>query len=81
MEVRTVDEKGVQKTRRKENKAYRLETGSSCFYHGVGGKRNRGGVILKEFSKNIQMVDSPEQQCGKEAKKSLQESWNVCWEE
>uniref|UniRef100_A0A7N8XCY4 Endonuclease/exonuclease/phosphatase domain-containing protein n=1 Tax=Mastacembelus armatus TaxID=205130 RepID=A0A7N8XCY4_9TELE len=54
MERRKVDILCVQETRWKGSKAYRLATGFKLFYHGVDGKRNGVGVILKEdFATNV----------------------------
>ncbi|KAF7659003.1 hypothetical protein LDENG_00005070 [Lucifuga dentata] len=54
MQRRKVDILFVQETRWKGSKARSLGAGFKLFYHGVDGKRNGVGVILKEeFFRNI----------------------------
>ena len=48
MQLRKVDIVCVQETRWKGGKARRLCAGFKLFYHGVDGKTNGVGVILKE---------------------------------
>ena len=44
----------MQKTRRKGSKARNIGRGYKLFYHGVDGKRNGVGVILKEeYVRNV----------------------------
>ncbi|KAF7641145.1 hypothetical protein LDENG_00292100, partial [Lucifuga dentata] len=54
MQRRKVDILCVQETRWKGSKARSLGAGFKLFYHGVDGKRNGVGVILKEeFVRNV----------------------------
>ncbi|KAF7688136.1 hypothetical protein HF521_014142 [Silurus meridionalis] len=54
MERRKVDMLCVQETKWKGSKARNIGGGFKLFYHGVDGKRNGGGVILKEeYSKSV----------------------------
>ena len=54
MARRKVDILCVQETRWKGNKARNIGGGYKLFYHGVDGKRNGEGVILKEeYTKNV----------------------------
>ncbi|KAF7695690.1 hypothetical protein HF521_007413, partial [Silurus meridionalis] len=54
MERRKVDMLCVQETKWKGSKARNIEGGFKLFYHGVDGKRNGVGVILKEeYSKSV----------------------------
>ncbi|KAI5611687.1 hypothetical protein C0J50_1328 [Silurus asotus] len=54
MERRKLDMLCVQETKWKGTKARNIGGGFKLFYHGVGGKRNGVGVILKEeYSKSV----------------------------
>ncbi|KAI5106601.1 hypothetical protein C0J45_4298 [Silurus meridionalis] len=54
MERRKVDMLCVQETKWKGSKARNIGGGFKLFYHGVDGKRNGVGVILKEeYSKSV----------------------------
>ncbi|KAI5615035.1 hypothetical protein C0J50_10919, partial [Silurus asotus] len=57
MERRKVDMLCVQETKWKGSKARNIGGGFKLFYHGVAGKRNGVGVILKEeYSKSVVVV-------------------------
>ena len=54
MEKRKVHILCVQETRWKGRKARNIGGGYKLFYHGVDGKRNGVGVILKEeYARNV----------------------------
>ena len=54
MQTRKVDILCVQESRWKGSKARSSGTGYRLFYHGVDGKRNGAGVILKEeFARDV----------------------------
>ncbi|KAF7707519.1 hypothetical protein HF521_018737 [Silurus meridionalis] len=54
LNVGTMTGKGREKTKWKESKARNIGGGFKLFYHGVDGKRNGVGVILKEeYSKSV----------------------------
>lgn len=69
MQTRKVDILCVQESRWSGNTAGGLGAGFKLFYHGVDGKRNRGGDVLKEeFVRNVLRMKSVRQNDEAEAR-------------